>query len=75
MYFPYEDRILNLKDLEVVVQQAQRLKSQKADIKLIPGTKVGYTIVKIVGEEVSKPYLGNLGINNYGTKKFFLYAY
>lgn len=77
LYFSYEDRILNLKDLEVVVQQAQRLKSQKADIKLIPGTKVGYTIVKIVGEEVSKPYLGNLGINNYGTKKtgkYQLYA-
>lgn len=69
LYFSYEDKILNLKDLEVVVQQAQRLKSQKADIKLIPGTKTGYTIVKIIGEEVSKPYLGNLGINNYGTKK------
>lgn len=69
LYFSYKDKILNLKDLEIVVQQAQRLKSQKADIKLIPGTKVGYTIVKIVGEEVSKPYYGNLGINNYGTKK------
>lgn len=69
LYFSYKNKILNLKDLEVVVQQAQRLKSQRADIKLIPGTKVGYTIVKIVGEEVSTPYYGNLGINNYGTKK------
>lgn len=69
LYFSYKNKILNLKDLEVVVQQAQRLKSQRADIKLIPGTKVGYTIVKIVGEEVSTPCYGNLGINNYGTKK------
>ncbi len=69
LYFSYEDKILNLRDLEVVVQQAQRLKSQKADIKLIPGTKVGYTIVKIVGEKTSDSYSGNVGANNYGTKK------
>lgn len=69
LYFSHKDKLLNLRDLEIVVQQAQRLKFQRADIKLIPGTKTGYTIVKIIGEEVSKPYYGNVGINNYGTKK------
>lgn len=69
LYFSYKDKLLNLRDLEIVVQQAQRLKSQRADIKLIPGTKVGYTIVKIIGKEISNPYSGNVGINNYGIKK------
>jgi hemolysin activation/secretion protein len=69
LYSSYKDKILNLRDLEIIVQQAQRLKSQKADIQLIPGTKVGYTIVKIIGEQVSKPYSGNLGINNFGNDK------
>lgn len=69
LYFSYKDKILNLRDLEVVVQQAQRLRSQKADIKLIPGTKAGYTIVKIIGEKVSPTYFGNAGINNYGNEK------
>lgn len=69
LYLYFEDRILNLQDLEVGIQQAQRLGSQKVDLQLIQGTKTGYTIVKIVGENVSKPYYGNIGVNNFGTKK------
>lgn len=32
LYFAYEDEILNLKDLEVAIQQAQRLQSQKVNL-------------------------------------------
>ena len=69
LYISYDGKILNLRDLEVVVQQAERLHSQNLDLQLIPGTKVGYTIVKIVNNSNLKPYFGNIGINNYGTKK------
>lgn len=69
LYLYFEDRILNLRDLEVGIEQAQRLSSQKVDLQLIPGTKTGYTIVKIVGENISKPYYGNIGVNNLGTRK------
>lgn len=69
LFTSYEDKILNLRDLEVVIQQAERLRSQNLDLQLIPGTKVGYTIVKIVNSGNLKSYSGNLGINNYGTKK------
>ncbi|QKF68531.1 hemolysin secretion/activation protein, ShlB/FhaC/HecB family [Arcobacter venerupis] len=69
LYTSYENKILNLRDLEVVVQQAERLRSQNLDLQLIPGTKVGYTIVKIVNNGNLKSYFGNIGINNYGTKK------
>lgn len=69
LYTSYDGKILNLRDLEVVIQQAERLRSQNLDLQLIPGTKVGYTIVKIVNNSNLKPYFGNVGINNYGTKK------
>jgi hemolysin activation/secretion protein len=69
LYTSYDGKILNLRDLEVVIQQAERLHSQNLDLQLIPGTKVGYTIVKIVNNSNVKPYFGNIGINNYGTKK------
>jgi hemolysin activation/secretion protein len=69
LYSNYEDKILNLKDLEVVIQQAERLRSQSLDLKLIPGTKIGYTIVNIVNNSNESPFYGNIGINNYGNKK------
>ena len=45
IYTEYKNRILNIKDLEVSIQQAERLKSQSVSLKLLPGTKSGYTIV------------------------------
>lgn len=69
LYSAYENRVLNLKDLEVAIQQAQRLRSQKVDFQLIPGSKVGYTVIKIIGKKIAEPHYGNIGINNFGTKK------
>lgn len=69
LYITYENEVLNLRDVEVAVQQAQRLQSQKVNLQLIPGSKVGYTIVKIIGENNSPVYYGNIGMNNFGTKK------
>lgn len=69
LYITYKNEVLNLRDVEVAVQQAQRLQSQKVNLQLIPGSKVGYTIVKIIGENNSPACYGNIGMNNFGTKK------
>jgi len=65
----YRDRILNLRDLEVRIQQMERLRSQRANIELYPGTKAGYSIVKIVRQSAQSPFYGDIELNNYGNDK------
>ena len=43
LFINHEDKILNLRDLEVIIQQAERLQSQKLDIQLIPAD-IGLTL-------------------------------
>lgn len=69
LYTTFEDKILNLKDLEIIVQQAERLHSQNLDLQLLPGSKEGYTVVVITNKSEQNPYYGNLSINNYGSGK------
>lgn len=69
LFINHEDKILNLRDLEVIIQQAERLQSQKLDIQLIPADKEGYTIVKIENQSPYSNYYGNIGVNNYGVEK------
>ena len=69
IYSEHKNKILNIKDLEVSIQQAERLKSQSVSLKLLPGTKSGYTIVHILGTKTSEPYYGDISINNFGSKK------
>lgn len=69
LYPNYKDKILNIKDIEVIVKQAQRLQSQNLSLQLLPASKTGYTIVKIVNNSENKPYYGNIGINNFGVDK------
>lgn len=69
LYPNYKNKILNIKDIEVIVKQAQRLQSQNLDIQLLPASKIGYTIVKIANKSEYKPYYGNVGINNFGREK------
>ncbi|PZP12456.1 MAG: ShlB/FhaC/HecB family hemolysin secretion/activation protein, partial [Aliarcobacter butzleri] len=69
LYPNYKNKILNIKDIEVIVKQAQRLQSQNLDIQLLPASQVGYTIVKITNKSEYKPYYGNVGINNFGREK------
>ncbi|MFW2584736.1 ShlB/FhaC/HecB family hemolysin secretion/activation protein [Aliarcobacter butzleri] len=69
LYPNYKNKILNIKDIEVIVKQAQRLQSQNLDIQLLPASQVGYTIVEITNKSEYKPYYGNVGINNFGREK------
>ncbi|MCK9257994.1 MAG: hypothetical protein M0P02_07970 [Sulfurospirillaceae bacterium] len=64
-----EGKTLNIKDLEVMLQQAQRLHSQELDIEIVPSKKMGHSVVKVFNVSQEKSYNGNLGINNFGTKK------
>jgi hemolysin activation/secretion protein len=69
LYPNYKDDVLNLKNLETIVKQAQRLQSQNLDIQLLPASKTGYTVVKIANKSENKPYYGNIGVNNFGVEK------
>lgn len=69
LFINYENKILNLRDLEVLVQQAERLQSQQLDIQLIPSQKIGYTEINIVNNGPLESFFGNIGVNNFGLKK------
>jgi len=58
--------LLNMRDLEVAIQQAERLRSQSINFKLKPGSKVGYTNVNINAKHTNNPYYGDISMNNYG---------
>lgn len=69
LYNAYENKILNLRDLEIAIQQGERLQSQNLKLELIPSNKEGYTIVKIVNNSNANKWFGNISLDNYGTKK------
>lgn len=69
IYSGFKEKILNIRDLEVAIQQAERLKSQNVNLKLVPGNKTGYTVVHIISEKASAPYYGNVYTNNFGSDK------
>ncbi len=63
-----ENTLLNMKDLEVGVEQFERLSSQKASIELKPSKKEGFSDIYIIGEKKTKFYNGTLSFNNYGNE-------
>ena len=73
LYSTFKNTILNIRDLEIAIQQAERLRSQTINFKLLPGSKVGYTKVEIEGEKKSKPYYGDFSLNNFGSKNTGIY--
>lgn len=75
LYSGYENEVLNLRDLEVSLQQAQRLKSKDVYFELFASEKNGYTVVKIINKKNTKKYNGNIGINNYGNEKTGKYQF
>jgi len=64
-----QDRYLNLRELEVSIEQLNRLQSQQATMAINPGTQVGYSKIMMKGKQVGSPIHGTLGVNNYGTSK------
>lgn len=71
----YEDQILNLRDLEVELQQRNRLRSLDYNINLKPGTKPGYSVVGIVAVLRGNPYYGSVGVNNFGSQNTGKYQF
>ncbi len=65
----YEDKILNIQDLEANIEQIERLKSQKAKIELKPSKKQGFSDVFINGEKTKSSFNGNISLNNFGNEQ------
>ncbi len=70
LVFPFVNKsYLNLRDLEVGIEQLNRLQSTKATMAINPGTEQGYSQILMKGTKVGSVIHGSLGINNYGTNK------
>ena len=59
--------LLNLRDIEQMVDQLNRLPSNQAKMELVPGTTVGGSTVE-VGNTPKKPWRANLSRNNDGQR-------
>jgi len=74
--FPTMEReALNLRDLEVGLEQLNRLRSVQATMSINPGNEEGYSQILITGKKTDSVLHGNLGVNNYGTKKSGRYQF
>ncbi len=70
LVFPFaHGSYLNLRDLEVGIEQLSRLQSMQASMALVPGEKEGYSKVLIKGQKTGFPFHGSIGVNNHGTVK------
>ena len=70
LVFPYvEQSHLNLRDLEIGLEQLNRLQSVEATMSINPGNEEGYSQILITGKKTGSVFHGNLGVNNYGTEK------
>ena len=76
MVFPtMEGEALNLRDLEVGLEQLNRLQSVEATMAINPGDEEGFSQILITGKQTGSALHGNLGVNNYGTKKSGRYQF
>lgn len=64
-----EDKFLNLRNLEMGIEQLNRLQSYQTKMKINPGSQTGYSEIVMKGKKVSFPLHGSLGVNNFGTEK------
>ena len=70
LVFPFtNDNNLNLRKLEMGVEQLNRLQSVQTKMDIEPGRKKGYSKIVMNSEKISSPFHGSIGINNYGTQK------
>ncbi len=69
IFFSPEDEYLNLRKLEMGIEQLNRLKSYQAKMAINPGTKVGYSKIVMNGTRSSFPIHGSMSVNNFGTEK------
>ena len=69
IFFSMHKETLNIRDLEMGIEQLSRLQSQKANIELKPSQTPGFSDVYILGEQSDKIYNGTLGVNNFGSEE------
>lgn len=58
---------LNLRVIERGLEQINRLDSNHAVVRLLPGTQAGYSVVEIINQQ-DFPLHGNVTISNYGSE-------
>lgn len=76
MVFPgMEGEVLDLRDLEVGLEQLNRLQSVDATMAINPGEEEGSSQILITGKQTGSVLHGNLGVNNYGTEKSGRYQF
>ena len=66
-FFLQEKKNLNLRDLEIGIENLNSLSSNHAKLKLKPSSSIGSTIIEIENKKTS-PLNGYLMFNNYGEK-------
>jgi hemolysin activation/secretion protein len=62
------DDYLNIKDIEVALENINRLPSNHATMKLIPSNETGYTDI-FVENVPDRRFGGSLGVDNFGSKQ------
>lgn len=70
LIFPFvEGSYLNLRDLEIAIEQLNRLQSVQATMAINPGKKEGYSQIIMKGKTTGTRMHGSLGVNSFGTSK------
>lgn len=76
LVFPFSQQsYLNLRDLEMGIEQLNRLQSMQAVMAINPGTEQGYSQILMKGKKVGSVIHGTVGVNNYGTTQSGKYQY
>lgn len=76
LVFPFiENSFLNLRELEVGLEQLNRLQSMQATMSINPGKEEGSSQIEITGKKIGSSIHGVLGANNYGTEKSGKYQF
>lgn len=70
-----EGEVLDLRDLEMGLEQVNRLQSVEATMQINPGNEEGFSQILITGKQNGSVLHGNLGVNNYGTEKSGRYQF
>lgn len=76
LVFPFiKNKFLNLRDLEMGLEQLNRLQSMQATMSINPGNEVGFSQILVTGKKTGSVMHGSLGVNNYGTVKSGKYQF
>ena len=63
----------NLREIELFIEQLNRLSSKKVTMDINPGKKEGYSTIILKGQDISSPLKGYIGTDNYSYGNFKKY--